>query len=134
MTLIDGTGHGPQDHVILVIRDGRITYVGDEAGWVEVPEEPSTVLALPGRTVLPGLIDCHVHLAGEGIPGGRWSGDAGWATLLMLRHAQQSLAAGITTVRDVGGRYGLEFAVRRAIEEGMWTGPRMQVSGKLLSI
>lgn len=102
MTLIDGTGRPPQDHVILVIRDGRIAYVGDEAGWAEDPDEPSTVLNFPGRTVLPGLIDCHVHLALEGAPDGRLYGDTGWATLLMLLHAQQSLAAGITTVRDVG--------------------------------
>ena len=134
MTLIDGTGRPPQDHVILVICDGRIAYVGDEAGWVGDPDEPSTVLTLPGCTVLPGLIDCHVHLALEGAPDGRLYGDVGWATLLMLQHAQQSLTAGITTVRDVGGRHGLEFAVRRAIEEGMWAGPRMQLSGKLLSI
>ncbi|MEO8956933.1 MAG: amidohydrolase family protein [Ktedonobacteraceae bacterium] len=134
MILIDGTGRPPQEQSALVIRDGRIAYVGEEAGWTMAPDEPITVLDLPGRYVLPGLIDCHVHLAGDGAPDSRLRGDMGWATLLMLKHAQNSLAAGVTTVRDVGGRHWLEFSVRKAIESGMWTGPRMQLSGKLLSI
>lgn len=134
MRLIDGTGRPPTDQHILVIEDGRITYVGEEAGWVRHPDAPCTVLDLTGRTVLPGLIDCHVHLAGDGAPDGRLRGERGWATLLMLKHAQNSLAAGVTSVRDVGGRHWLEFAVREAIEQGMWAGPRMQLAGKLLSI
>src|SRR5258707_11266104 len=134
MTLIDGTGRPPQEHVILAIRNGCVLYVGDAAGWIGAPDEPATVLDLTGHFVLPGLIDCHVHLAGDGAPDGRLRGDIGWATLLMLKHAQNSLAAGITTIRDVGGRHGLEFAVRSAIESGMWAGPRMQLAGKLLSI
>lgn len=134
MTLIDGTGRPPQEHVILAIRNGCVLYVGDAAGWIVAPDEPATVLDLTGHFVLPGLIDCHVHLAGDGAPDGRLRGDTGWATLLMLKHAQNSLAAGITTIRDVGGRHGLEFAVRSAIESGMWAGPRMQLAGKLLSI
>jgi imidazolonepropionase-like amidohydrolase len=54
--------------------------------------------------------------------------------LLMLRHAQNTLAAGITSIRDVGGRHGVEFFVRRAIQAQMWAGPRMLLAGKLLSI
>ncbi len=135
--LIDGTGRPPQQQCILVIQDKYITYVGDPAGWPMETEHVSastTELDLGGHYLLPGLIDCHVHLAGEGTPDGRLRGDMGWATLLMLKHAQNSLAAGITTVRDVGGRHGLEFSVRRAFELGLWAGPRMQLAGKLLSI
>jgi imidazolonepropionase-like amidohydrolase len=133
-SVIDGTGNSPQQQTTIIIRDGRIISIGDEANWIAQPEEQVTTLDLAGRYVLPGLIDCHVHLAGNGAPDSRLQGDAGWATLLMLKHAQRSLAAGITTVREVGGRHGLEFAVRRAIEDGLWAGPRMQLSGKLLSI
>ena len=88
MILIDGTGRPPQEQSVLVIWDGRIAYVGDEAGWAMAADEPITVLDLPGRYVLPGLIDCHVHLAGDGAPDSRLRGDMGWATLLMLKHAQ----------------------------------------------
>lgn len=132
VTLIDGTGQPPQENVVLAIRDGHIMYVGAEAGWVS--DEAVTVLDLPGRYVIPGLIDCHVHLACDGAPDSRLQGDVGWTTLLMLKHAQNSLAAGVTTVRDVGGRHMQEFLVRRAIESGLWAGPRMQLAGKLLSI
>lgn len=134
LVLIDGTGRSAQRQKMLVIRDGRIVYIGEEGGWTTGPEESVTELDLGGGYVLPGLIDCHVHLAGEGAEDSRLRGDNGWATLLMLKHAQNSLAAGVTTVRDVGGRHGLEFSVRRAIESGMWAGPRMQLAGKLLSI
>jgi imidazolonepropionase-like amidohydrolase len=75
-----------------------------------------------------------VHLAMDGAADSRLQGDPAWTTLLMLAHARSSLAAGVTTVRDVGGRFGLEFAVRRAIESGLYVGPRMVLSGKLLSI
>jgi imidazolonepropionase-like amidohydrolase len=134
MRLIDGTGRPPQEQHILVIQNGHIAYVGEEAGWTIPPGPPAATLDLAGRTVLPGLIDCHVHLAGDGAPDSRLQGERGWATLLMLKHAQNTLAAGITTIRDVGGRHWLEFSVRQAIEQGMWAGPRMQLSGKLLSI
>ena len=134
MTLIDGTGRPPSENAVIVLRGKRIDFVGDAAQWQPEEHELVTTLDLSGRTVLPGLIDCHVHLAMDGPPDSRLQGDWAWTTLLMLKHAQNSLAAGITTVRDVGGRHGLEFSVRRSVEQGLWVGPRMQLAGKLLSI
>lgn len=134
MTLIDGTGRPPRENAVIVLRGKRIDFVGDAAQWQPEEHELVTTLDLSGRTVLPGLIDCHVHLAMDGPPDSRLQGDWAWTTLLMLKHAQNSLAAGITTVRDVGGRHGLEFSVRRSVEQGLWVGPRMQLAGKLLSI
>ncbi len=134
MKLVDGTGRPARENVALVVREGTIVYVGEEAGWQPTPGEEATTLDLPGRTVLPGLIDCHVHLAMDGVPDSRLQGDLGWTALLMLKHAQNSLSAGVTTMRDVGGRHALEFALRRTITEGFWAGPRLVLSGKLLSI
>ncbi|HEV8192211.1 MAG TPA: amidohydrolase family protein, partial [Ktedonobacterales bacterium] len=134
MKLLDGTGDPPREDVMLVVRDGKVAYAGEEASWRPGPDEETTTLNLPGRTVLPGLIDCHVHLAMDGAPDSRLQGDLGWTALLMLKHAQNSLAAGVTTVRDVGGQHGLEFALRCAIADGLWAGPRLVLSGKLLSI
>jgi imidazolonepropionase-like amidohydrolase len=132
MTLVDGTGRPPLENALLVLRDGRVDAIGDAAKWQS--DEPMTTLDLNGHTVLPGLIDCHVHLAMDGPADSKLHGETAWTTLLMLKHAQNNLAAGFTTVRDVGGRHGLEFSVRRAIEQGLWAGPRMQLAGKLLSI
>ena len=137
VTLIDGTGRPPIENAVVAFRDGRILYAGAAEGW-----QPETgdldaetfVLDLPGHYVLPGLIDLHVHLAMDGAADSRLRGDPAWTTLLMLAHARNSLAAGVTTVRDVGGRFGLEFVVRRAIESGLYVGPRLVLSGKLLAI
>jgi imidazolonepropionase-like amidohydrolase len=137
VTLIDGTGRPPIENAVVAFRDGRILYAGAAEGW-----QPETgdldaetfVLDLPGHYVLPGLIDLHVHLAMDGAADSRLRGNPAWTTLLMLAHARNSLAAGVTTVRDVGGRFGLEFVVRRAIESGLYVGPRMVLSGKLLAI
>jgi imidazolonepropionase-like amidohydrolase len=136
LTLIDGTGRPPIDEAVLAFRDGRILYAGPAPDWDGQPNGAGETLALdlPGQYALPGLIDMHVHLALNGAADGRMEGDATWATLLMLAHAQSSLAAGITTIRDVGGRFGVEFGVRRAIEAGLYVGPRMALSGRLLSI
>ena len=134
ITLIDGTGHPPLENAVLVLRDGRVETVANAAQWQSPAGEPMNVLDLRGQTVLPGLIDSHVHLAMDGAADSKLEGETAWTTLLMLKHAQNHLAAGFTTVRDVGGRHGLEFSVRRAIEQGLWAGPRMQLAGKLLSI
>src|SRR5690348_11700794 len=122
LTLIDGTGRPPIDEAVLAFRDGRILYAGPAPDWDGQPNGAGETLALdlPGQYALPGLIDMHVHLALNGAADGRMEGDATWATLLMLAHAQSSLAAGITTIRDVGGRFGVEFGVRRAIEAGWY--------------
>ncbi|HET8840115.1 MAG TPA: amidohydrolase family protein, partial [Ktedonobacteraceae bacterium] len=134
ITLIDGTGRPPVENAVLVLRNGCVEAVADAARWQPPVAEPMAVLDLSGQTVLPGLIDCHVHLAMDGPADSRLEGEMPWTTLLMLKHAQNNLAAGFTTVRDVGGRHWLEFSVRRAVEEGLWAGPRMQLAGKLLSM
>jgi imidazolonepropionase-like amidohydrolase len=138
-TLIDGTGQPPVENAVVAFRDGRILYAGAADGWQaemrRLADAGETVmLDLAGQYLLPGLIDLHVHLAMGGEADSRLQGDSAWTTLLMLAHARNSLAAGVTTVRDVGGRFGLEFVVRRAVEAGLYVGPRMALSGKLLSI
>jgi imidazolonepropionase-like amidohydrolase len=138
-TLIDGTGRPPVENAVVAFRDGRILYAGAADGWQAETQRvadsgETVVLDLAGQYVLPGLIDLHVHLAMGGEADSRLQGEPAWTTLLMLAHARNSLAAGVTTVRDVGGRFGLEFAVRRAVEAGLYVGPRMALSGRLLSI
>ena len=138
-TLIDGTGRPPVENAVVAFRDGRILYAGAADGWQAEAQRladsgETVVLDLAGQYVLPGLIDLHVHLAMGGEADSRLQGEPAWTTLLMLAHARNSLAAGVTTVRDVGGRFGLEFAVRRAVEAGLYVGPRMALSGRLLSI
>lgn len=133
-TLIDGKGGKPVEHGVLVIDGEMIRYAGQADGWKE-PEDASVhEMDCTGKYILPGLIDCHVHIACECLPDSTLNGPLGWTTLIMLKHAQNTLAAGITTIRDVGGRHHLEFSLRKAAEAGLFAAPRMSLAGKLLSI
>ncbi len=92
-------------------------------------------LDLDGGTLLPGLIDCHVHLcyAGEPKPG-RAVDDMlpGQITVRALSHAQASMRGGITAVRDCGGVNYLEFAVRDACNAGTFLGPSIRAAGRTI--
>jgi imidazolonepropionase-like amidohydrolase len=95
------------------------------------------VLDASGCFLLPGLIDCHVHLAmptEEADP----SVVAGWPDALIaiyaMKAAQRTLLGGTTTVRDCGGWNYVEMAVRKAIKRGWCIGPRLFLAGRLLSI
>ncbi|MGI6207035.1 MAG: amidohydrolase family protein [Anaerolineae bacterium] len=129
-TLFDGTG-APARPATVTIRQGRIEAVLEPGD--SVPE--GQVLDCAGKFVLPGLIDSHVHLAFAAGPDHKTTRDilAGDddATLLLrqTRHAQQCLLAGITTVRDCGGRGLSTLALRDAIGNGLLAGPRIVACG-----
>ncbi|RZA13586.1 MAG: amidohydrolase family protein, partial [Lysobacteraceae bacterium] len=89
---------------------------------------------LDGDTLLPGLIDCHVHLtmSGDGkAVTGQGNGNAA-LTLQALENAQASLRGGVTALRDCGGVDHVEFAVRDACNAGRFLGPYIRVSGKVI--
>src|SRR5829696_8669664 len=133
VTLIDGTGSAPIDEAVIHIRDGKIFRIGPAHDSVDIADK-SIRLDLRGRFALPGLIDAHVHLAGSGEADGQFRADDGAMTLKILSNAQKNLAAGITTVRDLGGWNELEFVVRDWIQRGEFVGPRMCLAGRFISI
>ena len=101
------------------------------------PAGEDSIVDLTGSWLLPGLIDCHVHLtqpthAPDPATAARRS-DATVA-LFTAAAAQRTLEAGITTARDVGGWNYVEMAVRDAINAGEIRGPRLFLAGRLLSI
>src|ERR1700754_1383054 len=93
------------------------------------------VIDLKTRTVLPGLIDAHVHLEHETSPNAQLKGftmsDADYAFQSTV-YAKTTLMAGFTTVRDVGGS-GVNIALRNAINKGLVLGPRVYTAGKIIS-
>lgn len=108
----------------LVITDGRITAVGKQGD--PLPTGARRV-DLPGLTLLPGLIDMHVHLTGDP----RYSGYRGleftdnfW-TVVGVANAKKTLEAGFTTVRNVGSSNYDDVALKQAIEQGHVPGPRI---------
>ena len=131
--LVDGTGADPIHEAVVVVSDGKVLYAGPASGWKEAGVE-SIEIDLGEQYVLPGLIDAHVHLSGSGEADSNFSAPTGQMVLKMLSNAQKNLAAGITTVRDLGGWGELEFDVRRSIEHGDFTGPRMCLAGRFISI
>ena len=134
ITLIDGTRREPVQNAVLAIREGKVSYAGSAAGWSDEQAGHVFELDLNGQYVLPGLIDCHVHLSGSGEADSQFYAPAGAMALKILKNAQRNLAAGITTVRDLGGWSELEFDVRRSIQRGEFAGPRMCLAGRFISI
>jgi imidazolonepropionase-like amidohydrolase len=108
----------------VVIRDGRIVAVG-RAG--DATPEGARRVDLAGMTLLPGLIDMHVHLDSDPTFGGYTGlrfGDRFWS-VVSVPHAQRALAAGFTTVRNVGADAFNDVGLREAIDEGKLVGPRV---------
>src|SRR5215813_5945165 len=130
-TLIDGTGAEPVRDAVIAIDGERIAAAGArrEVSW---PAD-AVVMDLAGRTVLPGLIDAHDHLAshGYGLPT-RWGLDepASTAHLRTARVLAETLAMGYTTVRDAGG---LEAGFKLAVEQGLIPGPRLVLALQIIS-
>lgn len=115
---------------VIVVDGDRIREVGS-ADKVS-PSEGAQVVDLSQATVLPGLVDGHTHIFETLSPGARVTTSVETWTLTAMKAAQSDLLAGFTTLRDVfthGEGYG-DVAIRDAIEEGLFDGPRMQVATK----
>ena len=110
---------------VVVVRDGRIVAVG-AAGSITVPAD-ARAIDLGDLTILPGLIDMHVHLTSDP----RLGGDRqlryvrSFQAVIGVAHAAQTLAAGFTTVRNVGSDGYDDLALKQGIEGDYVPGPRI---------
>jgi len=135
--VIDGLGGVTAPGWVLV-EDGKIAGVGrgDASPRLQMrAEHPASVVDLAGKTVLPGLIDCHVHLALDASPDPMKpvAGEGpGHSALKIALHARHTLESGFTTVRDLGARAFATIEVRHAINSGLIPGPRMLCAGHLI--
>ncbi len=127
--VLTGTGQ-ILDRATILIRGERIAAVGPSR-TIPVPRGCPT-LDVAGATVLPGLIDCHVHLCLGGEPDvvAALEQESPAETLLKAAaQARRTLDAGVTTVRDVGSRDHTIFALQRAIDTSLLPGPRIVGAG-----
>ena len=132
------TGAGaPHAGWAVLVRDGAIVAVGP-ADRLEVPAE-SQRLALPGTTLVPGLIDLHSHVFLHPYDETPWNDQVlkesqAERTLRAAKHARDTLQAGFTTLRDLGteGAHFADVAVKQAIENGLIEGPRLFIATKAI--
>jgi imidazolonepropionase-like amidohydrolase len=136
--LVDGRGAPARDNVAVTVADGRLAAIEDAHG-----ETPRGALDLGGRTLLPGLIDAHIHLSSDvgrspGFgPRPHLKGEAPrpreLGYFVLAKSARAFLRAGITTVRDVGCFDDEGIVLREAVELGLLDGPRIRCCGRIIS-
>jgi imidazolonepropionase-like amidohydrolase len=133
--LLDGTGSPPADDAALLLDGGRIAYAGPAAGLPEGAADAPT-LDFPGATLLPGLVDTHVHLVASGHPdlaAGLPKSEAERA-IAAVANARRQLEAGVTLVRDLGAPGAEAVLVGRAVEAGEIAGPRVVAAGPAVTM
>ncbi len=132
--LIDATSDAVKTEMTIVIEKGKIISV--VKGYLEGRAD-DRIIDLRSKTVLPGLMDMHTHLAGQFEKGGyikRFQDYPAETALAAVKYLERTLMSGFTTVRDVGGGEGVDLALRNAVRKGDIIGPRMFVAGKSLGV
>jgi len=130
-TLIDGNGGEPVENAAVLIKDRTILDIGQKDS-VKVPDGEIKRLDAQGGFILPGFIDCHVHMMFNGF---RFENPLYTPLSLYfyeaVRNLEKTLETGVTTARDAGMA---DYGVKMAVEEGLIIGPRLQISVMPLSI
>lgn len=125
--LIDGTGSPPLSDAVLIVSGATIEAVGSRAALPILQD--CQVVDVSGKTVMPGMIDCHTHLATTTVNMlERLSTNPTIKTFLTAEMIKKVLYAGFTTARDAAG---LDVGFRQAVEQGLIEGPRLVVAGAL---
>lgn len=139
VTLIDGTGGKPIQKSTVIIRGNRFEHVGSEISY---PDD-SNIIDLHGLTVMPGLIDCHIHLGGLTIEKpGKAIGKVSfidmvsffWDYLRNYNHRRRlAIENGVTTIRSAGDHYPHIIRLRDKIATGRLSGPRIFAVGPIIT-
>ena len=130
--LFDGISNAVQPQMTVVVEGNKITAV--QKGYTAAAGQDK-VLDMKSKTVLPGLIDMHVHLETETRRGGivdRFTQNVPDVAFQAAKYAKTTLLAGFTTVRDLGGS-GVNVSLRNAVNRGLVDGPRILTAGKSIA-
>ena len=134
-TLIDGNGGEPLKNAAVHVKGDRIAWVGSAAN-LPADAQDAKQYDVIGKWLMPGLIDAHIHICYNG-------SESTFALLEKHRDelvleavdtCKRTLTHGTTTIRDVGGEKYIEMSLRNAINRGFIEGPRMKLSGRVISM
>lgn len=133
--VITDPAKGLEGPSVITVADGRIVSVERGTAPGNAPGD-AEIIDLSTKTVLPGLIDLHVHLTGD--PGGDFRDEAvdpdEWGVVMGVKNAALTVRAGFTTVREAGSAQNTGFVLRRGTAEGKIVGPRIVAAGPALAI
>ena len=135
--LIDGLGGRPIENAAVLVEGSMIRAVGPSKDVTAPDGAQAEVYDYPGKTVMPGMVDCHTHHNGFG--DGRLGDNLVTLpdevlTLQSARNARASLFSGVTTIRENGPKNVTSLRLRDAINQGITIGPRMVLCGRPVSI
>jgi len=121
------------EDAVIIVENEKFKKVGRD---IEIPKE-AEVIDLEGKTVLPGIIDAHIHsmLDASGDPHTTMENENDAVTIIKAQKAlEKTLKAGVTYVRDLGGAEHYDLGLREAASRGIFNGPRMQVAGRVITM
>ena len=133
LRLIDGTGAPARAEAALVIEGDTLVHVGPLAAADEPHGPDVETMDLGGRTVIPGLVEAHIHLSYNNV---KVIADLDlncppeYSTLKAARNAELALACGYTAARSAGAAHGIDAALKQAINEGLYPGPRLLTASR----
>lgn len=133
--MIDGTGDTPVENAYMIVEDKKIVEVGSVDSLEST--ENMEVVDLTGKTVMPGLINSHVHITMEPVadPVSIMSKDSiAKTTLRGVANLKKHLMAGTTFFRDLGAPNGIDLELRDAVNEGLVQGPQFHSAGKCITM
>jgi len=128
--LWDGTGSPAQPKMSVEVRDGRIHWIGSASQW-QGNRATDRIIDGRARTLIPGLMDCHVHYSSPGGPEwiARFTDPLPEISMRAIELAETSLRSGVTSARDVGAPHGVSIRLARAARAGEIRAPNIRAAG-----
>ena len=132
--VIDGTGNAPVKNQSIRIDSGKIEWIGNSDEFPYEINIDDQVLDIAGITVMPGMMDTHIHITQgyEVDQSGFLTETIPFLTVRAIDSCEKILQSGFTTVRNMGTYGFIDVAMKNAFQRGMIAGPRMIASGEML--
>ena len=135
--LIDGISDTPLENAVVMVEDSNIRYAGRQEDLQMEIKPDADVFDVQGMTLMPGLIDTHIHLSLDGTPhyfNLMITETPALAAIRAVPKVKKIVESGFTTIRTMGDKGQIDIAIKIAINEGSVPGPRIQTSGNCLTI